>query len=158
MKSIPLDERPDDFKLWFRGGRKEFLPRNFNVFVNSMTAWWTAIQPDDRARDAEGKFIREPQDANWMRLRKGGRNGIYLVVVGLMWWRDMISNNETMEEWLAMVEDVTWVLESMVATHVDDSTTPPPSPPTITSVRKRKNPVGKSTDGMTTKTKRSKVM
>jgi len=72
-----------------------------------MMAWWMAIQPDDRARDAEGKFIREPQDANWMRLRKGGRNGIYLVVVGLMWWHDMISNNETMEEWLAMVEDVT---------------------------------------------------
>jgi len=70
----------------------------------------------------------------------------------------MISNNKTMEEWLAMVEDVTWVLESMVATHVDDSTTPLPSPPTITSVQKHKNPIGKSTDGMTTKTKRSKVM
>ncbi|KAG1722361.1 hypothetical protein EDB19DRAFT_1584712, partial [Suillus lakei] len=108
-KSIPLTKRPKDFKIWFCGGRKDFLPQNFNEFVSGMVAWWTAIQPDNHECDSQGVHMREPQDANWSQLRKAGRNGMYLMVVGLMWWRNMISNNKTMGEWLAMVEDVSWV-------------------------------------------------
>ncbi|KAG0693760.1 hypothetical protein DFH29DRAFT_881206 [Suillus ampliporus] len=84
--------------------------------------------------NSQGAHMREPQDADWSRLRKAGRNGMYLMVVGLMWWHDMISNNKTMGEWLVMVEDVSWVLESMVATHIDESVSPTPSPPSPSTV------------------------
>lgn len=155
-KSIPLTKHPEDFKIWFCGGRKDFLPQNFNVFVSDMVAWWTAIQPDNRECDSQGAHMRESQDADWSWLHKAGRNGMYLMVVGLMWWCDMISNNKTMGEWLAMVEDVSWVLESMMATHIDESVSPTPSPPSPSTVRcgKRKTTVVESTNGMSTRSKR----
>ncbi|KAG1903422.1 uncharacterized protein F5891DRAFT_977985 [Suillus fuscotomentosus] len=158
-KSIPLTKCPKDFKIWFHGSRKDFLPKNFNEFVSGMVAWWTAIQPDDRECDSQGAHMRETQDADWSRLRKAGRNGMYLIVVGLMWWHNMISNNKTMGEWLAIVEDVSWVLESMVATHIDECVSPTPSPPSPLTVHcgKCKITVVESTNGVSTRSKRARA-
>jgi hypothetical protein len=133
-ESIPLTKHPKDFKIWFHGSCKDFLRKNFNVFVSGMVAWWTAIQPDNHECDSQGANIHESQDADWSWLHKAGKNGMYLMVVGLMWWHDMISNNKTMGKWLAMVEDVSWVLKSMVATHIDDSVSLIPSPPSPSTV------------------------
>lgn len=128
MHNIPIIDRPEDFKIWFRGGRKNFTPRDLGTFIASMKKWWSSIQPVDHARDAHGLFKHDLEDINWSRLYRAGRNGMYLVVVGLMWWREGLENDEGLDAWFVMVEDVTWVLVRLVATHqIERSPTPPPS-------------------------------
>jgi hypothetical protein len=117
VHNIPIIDRPKDFKIWFCGGHKNFTPRDLRTFVASMKKWWSSIQPVDRARDAHGLFKHDSEDIDWSRLHRAGRNGMYLVVVGLMWWREGLENDMGLDAWFVMVEDVTWVLVRLVATH-----------------------------------------
>jgi hypothetical protein len=73
-------------------------------------AWWIALQPEWRLQD-DGSFNYEaPEDEDWRALHKGGRAGLYTVVVALSWWvRALTPEIPSFRAWTA-VHDVQWVI------------------------------------------------
>jgi hypothetical protein len=56
-----------------------------------------------------------PTGENWSLLRKGGKTGIYTVVIGLSWWIESQGMQRDTESWI-IVNDFAWVLHQMCAT------------------------------------------
>jgi hypothetical protein len=76
-------------------------------------AWWIALQPEWRVQD-DGSFnYKTPKDEDWHVLRKGGRSGLYMVVVALSWWvRALTLEIPSFRTWTA-VRDVQWVIDQI---------------------------------------------
>lgn len=70
---------------------------------------------------------------DWDGIRKGGANGIFMVVIALFWWRMLVEEEEKKPEpavdtkmWLWVVEDLLWVFglwerDSMAAMAAEES-------------------------------------
>ena len=73
-------------------------------------AWWIALQPAWRVAD-DGSFNYEvPEGEDWCTLNKGGKAGLYTVVVALSWWvRALTPQTPKFCAWMA-VHDVQWVI------------------------------------------------
>ena len=76
-------------------------------------AWWIALQPGWRLAE-DGSFIYEvPRDEDWAGLHKGGKAGLYTVVVALSWWvRALTPQIPSFCAWMA-VRDVQWVIDQI---------------------------------------------
>lgn len=76
-------------------------------------AWWIALQPSWRVAD-DGSFNYEvPVDEDWGVLHKGGKAGLYTVVVALSWWvRALTPDIPAFRAWKA-VEDIEWVINQI---------------------------------------------
>jgi hypothetical protein len=76
-------------------------------------AWWIALQPRWRLAE-DGSFnYNVPEDEDWHVLHKGGKAGLYTVVVALSWWvRALSSEVPSLRVWKA-VHDVRWVIEQI---------------------------------------------
>lgn len=87
------------------------------AFGNAWWAWWVHIQPPGRRED--GSFSLARRDAGsiaWTRLNKSGPDGLFLVLVGLVWWKMMIGSED--EDWCKAVVDVTWALYEITSDSV----------------------------------------
>jgi hypothetical protein len=73
-------------------------------------AWWIALQPRWRLAD-DGSFNYEaPNDEDWHVLHKGGKAGLYTVVVALLWWVSVLTPDiPSFCAWTAVC-DVQWVI------------------------------------------------
>jgi hypothetical protein len=82
-------------------------------YGSSFMAWWIALQPEWRIAD-DGSFNYEaPKDEEWSVLHKGGKAGLYTVVVALSWWvRALTPEIMSFRAWGA-VRDVQWVIEQI---------------------------------------------
>lgn len=85
---------------------------NQALFAEQWGDWWAGLQPDWRVKDQNGRLSRSGT-GDWEALHKPGKGGFLLVLLCLMWWREAQDSPEA--AWDAAVEDVAWVLESMVA-------------------------------------------
>lgn len=56
-----------------------------------------------------------PDGGSWGSLRCAGQNGIFLVVLGIVWWAD-VSNGKPSKDFVQLVEDVEWVMDAMTKT------------------------------------------
>ena len=76
-------------------------------------AWWIALQPAWRVAD-DGSFNYEvPKGEDWCTLHKGGKAGLYTVVVALSWWiRALTPEISAFCAWKA-VKDVQWVINKI---------------------------------------------
>ena len=77
-------------------------------------AWWIALQPAWRVAD-DGSFNYEvPEGEDWCTLHKGGKAGLYTVVVALSWWvRALTPEIPGFCVWKA-VNDVQWVINKIL--------------------------------------------
>ena len=76
-------------------------------------AWWIALQPAWRVAD-DGSFNYEvPEGEDWCALHKGGKAGLYTVIVALSWWvRALTPETPGFRAWKA-VNDVEWVINKI---------------------------------------------
>lgn len=130
---LPTKFRPKEFSEWFKIGRKTsgsgwdgFCNGNPDDFVSGWKLWWSDIQPEARKEGVGGALSKDP-DIDWGVLRKPGANGIFLVLVGLLWWRFRLEDDTdgtTLPVWENSVKDVTWVLGCLKNTYrrTDDNT------------------------------------
>lgn len=112
-------ERPNHYKQWYSLQRPSSGPDwdalgegDGAAFGSQWWAWWVDIQPAGRCE--EGKFTLARRDVghvNWKRLSKSGPTGLFLVLLGLVWWKMMIG--EADEDWSKAVVDVTWAIHEM---------------------------------------------
>ena len=54
-------------------------------------------------------------DKGWGELMKGSINGFFTIVVSLAWWALAVNTAAQHKVLLDMLDDVTWVLDQMVA-------------------------------------------
>lgn len=82
-------------------------------YGSSFMAWWIAIQPAWRIAD-DGSFNYDaPMDEDWSVLNKGGRAGLYTVVVALSWWIRALTPEITQFRAWGAVRDVQWVIDQI---------------------------------------------
>ncbi|TDL14788.1 hypothetical protein BD410DRAFT_703192, partial [Rickenella mellea] len=83
--------RPEEVHVWLKGGRRLNVLPEIDVadFATQWRKWWTRLQPVVRIPStAAGWPLLRPAsaDIDWSRTRRGGRNGLLVVVITLMWW------------------------------------------------------------------------
>ncbi|TFK79958.1 hypothetical protein K466DRAFT_442385, partial [Polyporus arcularius HHB13444] len=84
--------RPEEVKYWIGRGRKYDKPpriKSFPAFVGQFQKWWARLQPSER-RDPGNPWPllkTAPEDpASWSDVRRGGCNGLFMVLMCLSWW------------------------------------------------------------------------
>jgi hypothetical protein len=103
---------------WLKSGRKYDTPPDIPDRAKYAAAWWTwwiAQQP--KWREAR-KLLRDTRKGEtWSQLRRGGNNGIFMLIVSLSWWLGAIG--EPSNDVLKAIGDVSWVLDQLLATPLD---------------------------------------
>ena len=124
-KAVLIDksQRPEEVNSWLKYGRKyHAMPSvdgTVDKFGDTWMKWWAHLQPEWRGGN-DGFSTDAPDDADWTELQKGGANGFFLILMSVCWWGAAVldDNGEEIEpaysKWLKAIEDVQWVLESMV--------------------------------------------
>ncbi|KAI9059315.1 hypothetical protein FKP32DRAFT_1534588, partial [Trametes sanguinea] len=86
--------RPLQIHQWIQAKRKYAATppiRRVAEFGASCELWWSNLQPEQRATSSDGKLTRPssrlPLEA-WDEIRRGGPNGLFLVLLALGWWVD----------------------------------------------------------------------
>lgn len=51
----------------------------------------------------------------WDALRRGGPNGLFMVVLGLAWWAAALDNVSGNEELCGALDDATWVMQHIIS-------------------------------------------
>ncbi|KAH6888248.1 hypothetical protein BKA70DRAFT_1443242 [Coprinopsis sp. MPI-PUGE-AT-0042] len=113
--SMPTTMRPSEVASWMKRHRKAETPKDIDVddFEQRLLAWWHSLQPAWRissATSAPSMYKRDNTAGDLDGLRKGGPNGIVLVIIAIGWWisshRDKLLGGRVDE----VLEDLIWVL------------------------------------------------
>lgn len=116
LKNMPTKSRPKEIPNWIKSKKKDFVP---SVVISSysplLTKWWKGLQPSWRDQGEDILSRDMPTGENWSLLKKGGKAGIYTVVMGLSWWIKAQATKPDAESW-NIVKDLTWVLHQMYTT------------------------------------------
>ncbi|KAJ7702937.1 hypothetical protein B0H16DRAFT_1748003 [Mycena metata] len=118
-------KRPVEFGMWLQRGRKWYLPPTISVvgtrddeesFAGRWWTWYTSLQPPERVM--LGTTLSRPEKADWSNMAAmHGTNGLLQVMAALSWWGEKLVKKRDGPEWpdwVAAVEDMTWVLEELV--------------------------------------------
>lgn len=126
---LPASLRPIEFKQWITAKRaSDWVPSvGAATFGASWLAWWADIQPPGRVEEGKSTLSTAADGLLWQKLAKTGPSGVFLVLVGLAWWRRLIGVECV--EWTDAVLDVEWALQQVLAS----------APPKL--VKKRKGTV-----------------
>ncbi|KAH6890252.1 hypothetical protein BKA70DRAFT_1234735 [Coprinopsis sp. MPI-PUGE-AT-0042] len=114
--SMPTTMCPTEVDFWMKRHRKAGTPKEIDAaeFGPHLVAWWHSLQRDERIQSSASPASYKHnglEDGIWEKLRKGGPNGLGLVVVALGWWVSAYSEeSEPSASLLELLEDVTWVL------------------------------------------------
>ena len=92
-------------------------------FGKRMTGWWNFLQPDWRRTDAGVLPTKKsaPEGETWSALRAGGPHGLFLLLVGMAWWRNAVDPG-ALQQRIALQRffwDVEYVLTEMVKVPVE---------------------------------------
>jgi hypothetical protein len=115
-QNLPTKLRPKEVSGWIRSKKKEDVPSFKPVeYGNRFIAWWKNLQPSWRKDSSAASFrlFRDvPTGETWQELRKGGKTGILLIVMGLSWWVKAQHTEHDANVW-SVVDDLRWVIQQM---------------------------------------------
>ena len=116
FKHLPTKLRPVEIHNWIKSKKKDYIPSVIaSRYGPSLMKWWRGLQPSWRDQ-GENILSRDmPTGENWSLLKKGGKAGIYTVVIGLSWWIQSQGMQRDTESWI-ILNDLTWVLHQMYVT------------------------------------------
>ena len=97
------------FAEWLQGRRKVTPTINATKFGKEIVAWWVKL----RTPQVAGKGKRRATSVDDV-IKVNGRNGIFLVLVGLVWWGlSLITDGQSPQsnkEWLHIFKETKEVL------------------------------------------------
>ncbi|KAJ7029325.1 hypothetical protein C8F04DRAFT_1264987 [Mycena alexandri] len=118
-------KQPVEVGMWLQRGRKWYLPPAISVvgtreeeesFAGRWWDWYTSLQPEERV--LLGTTLSRPETADWSGMAvMHGTNGLLQVMGALSWWGEKLlrkRDGPEWPEWLAAVEDMTWVLDELL--------------------------------------------
>ena len=93
--------------------------RDIELFGITCMKWWHKIQPHFRQNGAELlplPNLTQTEDGNpWANIRKGGPNGLVIIMLLLFWWGQFaVSGTETEKQWRDTAADVWRVIQLMI--------------------------------------------
>ncbi|KAF8192324.1 hypothetical protein K438DRAFT_1479092, partial [Mycena galopus ATCC 62051] len=113
VKGLGTTNRPEEIHTWIKCARTT-TPKLKNVdrFMEEWRKWWRTLNQEwctvgDEVCD---ELIRDAE-ASLEGLRKPGANGFLSVLIGLKWWMDVKGATK---QWVAALEDVTWVMARLL--------------------------------------------
>ena len=126
---LPARGRPAVYADWFKKHRSCDGPdiRNIGDFSLTFTNWYWSLQPNERGQDKRSRL--DIPVTSWSKFRKPGRNGIYLILAGLLWIGRAIFDGghlDLKDNWDNVVEDLLWVLD-VSSTEAATNAAPAPS-------------------------------
>lgn len=94
-------------------------------FADSWEEWYISLQPKWRIPDSDGNIdieslIVDPptdtQTSDWLALRKGSQNGIFLLILTLGWWGLGASDqgDKELTRWASAFDDLRFVMEFLL--------------------------------------------
>jgi hypothetical protein len=88
--------------------------KNIMKYKVSWQKWWQGLQPKWRRLD-DGTLSQEVPDINetWICLRRGGPNGIFVIVLAFSWWVKATDGIDDDKELHDALEDIIWVINHM---------------------------------------------
>lgn len=92
--AYPAAGRPEEIKGWMKAHRAWKEVQVDTSFGGKVMEWWALLQPAGPASVS----------SDWTKLRKAGKNGLFLVLLSLVWWGHSCSRGA---EWFECVGDVT---------------------------------------------------
>ncbi|KAF8209182.1 hypothetical protein K438DRAFT_259255 [Mycena galopus ATCC 62051] len=132
---MPRKDRPQQLQGWISRGRKWTMPPTLGtvlgtrdveeLWVGGWWKWWNGLQPTDRTMLENGGLSR-CEEADWSAMAAmHGKNGVLQVMATLGWWGEVVHKQsaEDKGDWLAVVNDVTWVLEQILESDKIGTTT-----------------------------------
>jgi len=98
-----------------KGGRKyDAMPEvSIGTFAPTWTEWWVRLQPEWRG-ETFPLSTEAPEVSDWSELRKGGPNGIFVVLLSLGWWGMAMESDEELTSWGDVFMGFRWVLEQLL--------------------------------------------
>lgn len=108
------DKRPSAVPWWTKNARPlSKVPMNIDLasFPDELRQWWKTTQPSWRiSNDSDWPLSREvPPGEDWGCSRRGGPNGLFLVIMCLFWCRYTATaegDKVAIAEYLSVAEDV----------------------------------------------------
>ncbi|KAL1711726.1 hypothetical protein EV715DRAFT_214934 [Schizophyllum commune] len=117
--------KPGLLNHWIQAGRaarSKKSPRvsDIDAFARETWAWWSAMQPEWRTVDPNARSdpSRDVTGEGWgAALDVRGQNGMLSVVACACWWGIALEGGtlERCRSWLRFMNDVTWVINQMIA-------------------------------------------
>lgn len=92
------------------------LPANFSALWR---AWWVALQPSWRVNAEDATTWPLPRIAppsssdTWTSLNHAGPNGLFYVLLTLVWWSQDDSLSSDADDLALSIADVRWVMEQL---------------------------------------------
>ncbi|KAJ7190939.1 hypothetical protein GGX14DRAFT_381679 [Mycena pura] len=118
---LPTKGRPTQIATWVKNARAaRYAPAIADVaaFGTQVEAWWQAVNPPWRKIGSDGEVIEDgaamtrTEGADWGKMSHTGPNALLNVLKCLQWWAGAAQNAPS-ERWVALVDDVRWVLGAM---------------------------------------------
>ena len=114
--------RPEAVPWWIKNARRmNKMPPQVDLrsFPAQVREWWAAIQPSWRIPvTSEWPLLRDvPEGEDWSCIKKGGPNGLFLVVMCLYWLHEAAKegdDNIAQAEYLSIADDISFVFDSML--------------------------------------------
>lgn len=106
-----------------------------NIYSKQWVLWWTACQPP--WRQGQGwPLPREQHDSTkWGKLGARGQNGLFVVVMSTTWWAASLKTADDRCLFDEAVDDIRWVIERMLTSFSESSTTDAVQNPSHPQVR-----------------------
>ncbi|KAJ7200865.1 hypothetical protein GGX14DRAFT_371876 [Mycena pura] len=121
VTALPTKGRPTQVATWVKHARAaRYAPGISDVaaFGTQVEAWWRAMNPPWRKIGSDGEVIDDgaamtrKESADWGKMSHTGPNALLNVLKCLQWWAGAAQNAPS-ERWVALVDDVRWVLGAM---------------------------------------------
>ena len=87
---------------------------NAEKFGAEVTEWWITIQPTTR-KAWPPAYKPLPVDFSFDYFNRGGPNGVFLMILCLLWWANALSAGADHTGFKLVIRDVRWVLEQVVS-------------------------------------------
>ena len=100
------------------------------------------MQPEWRPCDLDDGSLVQEGVGEWLKLQRPGKNGMLLVLLSLWWWRAHPAADAA--EWATAVDDVLWVLRSLLQLARAKCSREEGSEPEAPPVPKRRRKSGRS--------------
>ena len=135
-KQLASALRPEEFAQWFKEGRQSrgVAIGNIETFAKNFYSWYRKLQPP--ARGVKGLNRVTIHGDAWSSIRRPGKNGTFLILVGLSWIAQRVhggQNAALVANWSEVVDDLCWVME-------ESSPAPMTGLPAIATSKRRQAP------------------
>ncbi|KAE9386218.1 hypothetical protein BT96DRAFT_839582 [Gymnopus androsaceus JB14] len=113
-RALPAKNRPKIVGTWIQGGRARMTPTcEVGTLRTELLQWWKTLNPPWCQTGPTGEFLQSGE-GDWGFLNASGRNGLLSVLACMNWWLELEEGLDEDPQWVSLLRDVQWVLESLL--------------------------------------------